>query len=264
MSLAKIKKPLGLDGWRKWRLRLLSLLVFCLAWELVASNLNSLLMPRFSETIAALAHLLATRELWDALQVSNQAMVLGFTLAATIGVPLGLLMGRWRAAEKFIDPYLNILIATPMAGIIPLIIMATGLGLVSRVLIVFSFAFVVITVNTRAGLRTLDTSWIEMAHSFGARELQIWIKILLRGALPAVLTGLRLGLVRAVSGMITVELLLIALGLGRLILDFQGNFDSANLYATVLVVVIEAVAFMHIFRWLDRRATAWVGQIVVE
>jgi NitT/TauT family transport system permease protein len=191
-------------------------------------------------------------------------MVLGFALAAVVGIALGILMGRWRAAEEFFDPYLNILLVTPMSALIPILIMATGLGMVTRVLIVFTFAVVVITVNTRAGLRMIDPGWIEMAQSFGANEWQLWRKILLRGALPAILTGLRLGLARAISGMIFVELLLLALGIGRLMLDFQGGFESANLYATVFVIVGEAVVLMQVFKQLERRATPWTGEVVVE
>jgi ABC-type nitrate/sulfonate/bicarbonate transport system permease component len=248
----------------KWMWRLISLAAFALFWEWLARRLSSLLMPTFTETMRALGTLLTTPELWDALWVSNQAMVLGFALAVTTGIPLGFLIGRRALAEKVLDPYLNILLVTPMSALIPIIIMATGLGILSRVLIVASFAFVVIVVNARAGLRTMDASWIEMARTFGASEFQLWRKILLHGALPAVLTGLRLGLIRAVSGMITVELLLIALGIGRLMLDFQGRFDSANLYATILVIVLEAVFLAQTFKWFEHRATPWINQAVVE
>ncbi|HEX7588218.1 MAG TPA: ABC transporter permease subunit [Anaerolineae bacterium] len=221
-------------------------------------------MPTFTETMIATVRLLATPELWEALWVSNQAMVLGFALSVLIGIPAGFLMARWHAAEQFINPYLNILLVTPMSALIPIMIMATGLGIVTRVLIVFSFAVVVLVVNTRAGLRTVDPTWIEMARSFGASEWQLWRLILLRGSLPAILTGLRLAMARAISGMLFVELLLLALGLGRLILDFQGTFESANLYATVLVIVCEAVGLMQVFKWLEHRAAPWTGQVVVE
>jgi NitT/TauT family transport system permease protein len=255
------QRPPGL--W-KWSLRLGSLVAFALGWELLAHRLDSLLMPTFTETLAALARLLVTPRLWEALWISNQAMGLGFALAAVAGVFLGLLLGRWRAAEKWIDPYLNILLVTPMSALIPLVIMATGLGLVSRVMVVFSFAFVMITVNTRAGLRMIDPSWIEMAQAFGATERQLRLKVLWPGALPAILTGLRLGLTQAVSGMITVELLLLAVGVGRLMLDFQGYFEAAHLYATVIVVVAEAVILTHLCQWLERRAAPWTGQVVIE
>jgi len=153
---------------------------------------------------------------------------------------------------------------TPMSALIPILIMMTGLGILTRVLIVFSFAVVVITVNTRAGLRTIDSGWIEMARSFGASEWLLWRKILLRGALPAIMTGLRLGMARSVSGMVLVELLLLALGLGRLILDFQGSFESPSLYATVFVIVAEAVILMQLLKWLERRIVPWTEQVVVE
>lgn len=248
----------------KWTLRLISLFAFAIFWELLAHSLHSLLMPTFTDTMGALARLVVSPVLWEALWVSNQAMVLGFFSAAIVGVASGLVMGRWQTAEKFLDPYLNILLVTPMSALIPIMIMATGLGILTRVLIVFSFVVVVITVNTRAGLRTVDPTWIEMARSFSASEWQLWRKILLRGALPAILTGLRIGLARAVSGMLLVELLLLALGVGRLILDFQGTFESASLYATVLVIVAEAVGLIQLAKWLEHRLTPWTGQVAIE
>jgi ABC-type nitrate/sulfonate/bicarbonate transport system permease component len=244
-------------------IRIGSLVVFALGWEWAAHRTHSLLLPGFLATLRALFGLLASPVLWNALWISNQAMLLGFALGAIIGVPLGLLMWRWSPAEKFIDPYLSILLVTPMAALIPIIIMAVGLGMASRVLIIFTFAFVVITVNTLAGLRTLDPAWIEMAQSFGATEAQMWRKILLRGALPAILTGMRLGLARSIAGMLMVELVLLALGLGRLVLDFQATFDSARLYATVLVIIAEAVLLMAGCKWLERRTAPWVGQVAV-
>jgi ABC-type nitrate/sulfonate/bicarbonate transport system permease component len=244
-------------------IRLGSLMVFALGWEWAARRMDSLLIPGFFATMKALSGLLISPILWNALWVSNQAMLLGFALGAVIGVPLGLLMWRWPPAGKFIDPYLSILLVIPMAALIPIIIMAAGLGMASRVLIVFAFAVVVITVNTRAGLRALDPTWIEMARSFGATEAQMWRKILLRGALPAILTGLRLGLARSISGMLMVELVLLALGIGRLILDFQATFESAKLYAIVLVIIAEAVLLMQGCKWLERRATPWLGQAAV-
>jgi NitT/TauT family transport system permease protein len=240
-------------------LRVFSLFAFALGWELLARHLDSLLLPGFTETIAALARLVTTPLLWEAIWISNRAMVLGFSLAAAVGIPLGLLMGRWRAAERYLDPYLSILLVTPKSALIPIVIMAAGLGLRSRVLVVFISAIVVITVNVRAGLRLIDPAWVEMARSFGANEGQLWRKVFLQGAFPAILTGLRLGLARSVSGMITVELLLIALGIGRLMLYFRETFDAAGLYAMVMVVVAEAVLLLQVCRWLERSMAPWAG-----
>ena len=261
----------------KWSLRLGSFAALALSWELLARVANSLLVPTFTETLAALVRLLMTSRLWGALWISNQAMALGFGLAAVTGVAVGFLMGRWRAAERFLEPYLSILLVMPMSAVIPIIIMATGLGLASRVMVVFSFAFATIAINTRAGVRMIEPSWIEMTRAFGATERQLWLAILLRGASPAVLMGLRLGLIRAVSGMITMELLLIAVGVGRLILHFQGNLEAAEMYAIVIVVIAEAVLLTQICqrfevsrftKYSDRqrysRAASWADQAVAE
>jgi NitT/TauT family transport system permease protein len=248
----------------KFALRFLSVGIFLIAWEIFARLSNSLLIPTFVDTLAALVHLLMSPTLWQALWLSNQAMVLGFALAAIFGTALGLLIGRWRAAEQFVDPYLNMLLVLPTSALIPVLIMATGLGIVTRVLVVFWFAVVVIVVNTRAGLRTLDPAWVEMARSFGATERQLWRKIFLRGALPAIMAGMRLGIARAISGMLTVELLVLAIGVGRLILDFQGRFESAYLYAVVFVVVCQVVLLMQLVRWLERGAAPWKSQEGIE
>ena len=240
----------------RW-LRVLSFVALAAGWEWLAYRLHSLLLPSFTATAAALARLVTTRALWQAVWISNHALVLGFSLACLVGVPLGLLLGRWRAIEPYVDPYLSIVLVTPRSTLIPIVIMATGLGLTSRLLVVFSYAVVVITVNVRAGMRTILPSWVEMAHSFGASEWQLWRRILLPGAFPAVLTGLRMGLTRAVSGMVSVELLLMAVGLGRLVLYYRGTFDSASLYAVSFIIILEALLLSEGAGWLERRFAPW-------
>lgn len=244
---------------RKWGLRALSLIVVLGVWELAARAFHSLLFPAPGATASALTQLVVQPSFWISFWISNQALVLGFSCAALGGITLGLWMGRWQTLERVVNPYLNILLATPMSALIPLLILAAGFGLPARSLVVFSFSFVVIVVNTRTGLRTLDPSWTEMARSFGASEWQIWRAILLPGALPAIVTGLRLGLGRALTGMVAVELTLVAVGIGRLILDFQGMFEAGFVYATVLVVMLEAMLLLSVMRWLERRIAPWTA-----
>jgi NitT/TauT family transport system permease protein len=230
-------------------------------WELGARAFHSLLFPAPGATAVALAQLVVRPSFWNAFLISNQALVVGFLSAAMTGIVLGLWMGRWRTVEKVVNPYLNIMLATPMSALIPLLILAAGFGLPARSLVVFTFSFIVIVVNTRAGLRTLDPAWTEMARSFGASEWQIWRTILIPGALPAIVTGLRLGLGRALTGMVAVELTLVAVGIGRLILDFQGMFEAGSVYATVLVVMLEAMLLLSAMRWLENRVAPWTAPL---
>jgi NitT/TauT family transport system permease protein len=240
--------------------RVLTFALFAAAWEAYASQARSLLIPRFSDTVTGFFALIADRRFWDALLISNQSLVFGFAIAVVLGIPLGLAMGRFRVAERAADVYLNILLVTPMAALIPLLLMSLGLTLASRVVLVVLFSIVMVVVNSRAGVRQVDPSLIEMARSFGASERQVWWRILLPGSLPAVMTGVRIGLGRAVTGMVIVELLMVAVGIGGLILEYRGFFQADLLYATVVIVVLEALALISFARWLERRVTPWAWQ----
>jgi ABC-type nitrate/sulfonate/bicarbonate transport system permease component len=242
---------------QNWSLRLLSIIVVLGIWEIGGRALHSLLFPTPLQAFGALAELVVQPSFWGAFGLSNQALLFGFSSGAVVGILLGLGMGRSQTLEKIANPYLNIMLATPMSALIPILILAAGFGLFSRSLVVFIFCVVVITVNARTGLRTLDPAWVEMARTFGASEFEIWRKILIPGALPAIVTGLRLGLGRALTGMVAVELTLVAVGIGRLILDFQGMFEAGHVYATIMVVMAEALLLLSLLRWLERRVAPW-------
>jgi ABC-type nitrate/sulfonate/bicarbonate transport system permease component len=240
-----------------WTYRLLTLLLFLGAWQAYAEFSGGLLVPGVPETVEALAKMLISPDLWSALYVSNQALALGFGLSVVLGVPIGILLGRFPTSEKYANVYLNILLVTPMAAIIPLLVMAVGFGLAGRVILVTLFGVIMVIVNSRAGVRQVDPSLIQMARSFGASEATIWRRILIPGAMPAIMTGLRLGLGRAITGMVIVELLMVSVALGKMILQYRGLFQAPNLYAVIIVIVAEALILISLIGWLERRLTPW-------
>ncbi|GAB2975065.1 ABC transporter permease [Streptomyces pseudoechinosporeus] len=239
--------------------QLLTFAVFATAWEVYGRYWGGILLPPFSDTAVATVELLGEAELWKALWLSNQALVLGFVAAVVLGVPAGLLLGRFRTVERYTDIYLSILLVTPMAAVIPLLVMSVGFGLLSRVILVTLFSVVMVIVNARAGIRQIDASLIEMSRTYGASEAQIWRRILIPGALPAIMTGVRLALGRAVTGMVIVELLMVSVGFGGLILEYRSLFEAPKLYATIVVILIEALALIAAARWVERKATPWAA-----
>jgi NitT/TauT family transport system permease protein len=152
-----------------------------------------------------------------------------------------------------VDPYLYILLALPTTALVPLIMVTAGIGLGSRVLVVFLFSLPIVVECAREGVRLADPGLQEMATAFGATRWQTWRRVVLPGATPGIMTGVRLGLARAVEGMVVVELVMVAVGVGRLIQEFQGRFDAADVYAVVVAVMIEAVVLTHVGRLLERR-----------
>lgn len=236
-----------------WSLRLAGGLAIAAGWEAAARTSHSLLLPRFTETVAALVRLLGDMELWHALRASNEGLAIGFAAALLAGIPLGLAAGRWPRLDAWIDPYLHLLLALPTTALIPLVFMTTGLGLASRALVVYLFSFPIVAECARDGIRRADPRLCDMAAAFGASPWQEWRKVLLPGSVPGIMTGARLGLARAVDGMVVVELVMVAVGVGRLLLDFQGRFEAAQVYAVVIAVMAEAVLLTHAGRLIERR-----------
>ena len=233
--------------------QLATLAVLGSLWEIQASRTNSLMIPTFLETVAAAGRLLRDAAFWSALAISNEALIYGLIAAILLGVPLGVAMGRFRRLEQLTDVYVSILIVTPMAALIPLILMSIGIGIASRVLIVFVFAIVMIIVQSRAGVRQVDLALLEMSRSYGATERQMWTDILLPSAVPAIMTGIRLGLGRAITGMVIGELLLVSVGIGSLILRYRGFFMAPELYATIILVILEALVLVELARRIEKR-----------
>jgi NitT/TauT family transport system permease protein len=236
-----------------WALRVAGGLALSAIWETAARASHSLLFPRFTETAAALFRLVRETELWHALRVSNEGLVLGFAAALLVGIPLGLSLGRWPRLDRWVEPYLHLLLALPSTALIPLVLMLAGLGLASRGLVVSLFSLPIVVECSRDGVRRADPRLREMAAAFGATPWQEWRKVILPGSIPGIMTGARLGLARAVDGMVVVEFVMVAVGVGRLLLDFQGRFEAAQVYAVVIAVMTEAILLTHAGRLLERR-----------
>jgi ABC-type nitrate/sulfonate/bicarbonate transport system permease component len=188
---------------------------------------------------------------------SHQPFLTGFAAAAAIGVPAGLVLGRWPVLGTWFRPHLQVLLVTPMSAVIPLVVVVAGLSLWARSFVVFAFAVPVIAAAAESGMRDADERLLEMARAFGASRTQVTWRVRLPAAWPAVLAGLRVGLGRAFSGMVVGELVLMAAGIGGLVLQFQADFDVASVYAVALVVVAEAVILMRLASRAERRLAAW-------
>ena len=238
-------------------LRVLSLITVGLAWEAVGRTQNPHLLPPLSRVLTTWIELLLSGQLFQALGVSLQALVLGFMLSVLFGVPLGLLMGRYRRLESFLNIYMTAMLTVPMISFIPFLVIAFGLGLQSRVWIVFLFAFVIIVINTTAGVRNVDPTFMEMARSFGAREGELFVKVVLPAALPMIMAGIRLGMGRAVLGMVTSEMILAVVGFGAMLMTFGASFNSPALFATLLTIILLAVTLLSLVQFVDRRLSPW-------
>lgn len=223
-----------------------------LVWQLVPGRGN-ILIPTFSTFAVAVGKTLVSGEFWQALVTSELALLAGYALAVIIGIPLGMAMGRLRWLEAAVDPYVNIALITPLALVMPIILMIFGLTFQARVVVIFMFAITFVVVPCRAGILTITDNLWEMCRGYGASEMQLWRELLVPGSMPAVMTGLRQGLAHAISGMLLAELTLLAVGLGKLLLDAQGHYDSATIFAVVFLLIVQSVLMLSGLTWIERR-----------
>ena len=236
---------------------ILSLLIGAVVWELVGQLWHISFLPPFSRVLLALAQLTLSGQIVGNLTSSVLALTTGYGLAVISGIPLGLLMGRYRKVEYWLNPYVSIFLATPKLVFVPVLLAVFGVSRSVQIVVVFLNAFFIIIVSTASAIRTVDASYIEMARAFGAREGQLFWKVLLPNSMPLTMAGLRVAMGRAVKGMINGELFITVFGLGMLLRRYGGRFDAEKAFAILLVVIGVALVFSFIVQLVERRLTHW-------
>ena len=247
--------PLPQQASRIWMIRLLSVVFVIGAWEVLGRQVDPLFMSFPSAIAVSAARLIATGELMVALASSLQSLILAFVIASFAGISLGLLIGRYRTVEAATDWLVNALYATPLVAIIPLVILWFGLGNGAKLFIVTILAVFPILINTIAGVRNVPPQFIELGNSFAANEREIFAKIILPSALPYMMTGLRLGIGRAIIGMVVAEFFTAITGLGALIVKYGNQYDTATMFVPIFVLMLLGVTLSIAVR----RAEQWIA-----
>lgn len=237
--------------------RLVALAVLLLLWWAASLKVGPNFVPNPVQTFQAGVRLAAGGKLWDALWDSLRVYLMGFGLAITVALPIGLLMGGFRMLGQTLDVYLNALNATPRVAFIPMVIVFLGLGFNAKVFITFLGAVMPILINTYAGVLNADGELVEMARSSGATRFQIFRRILFPGALPFIAVGLRLGATIGLINTVVSEVYLALSGLGGL-LQFYGNtFQMAPYFVVVIMLMAIGVVLTQLLRSLERRMDRW-------
>jgi NitT/TauT family transport system permease protein len=226
-------------------------------WEALGRADVALFIPPLTRVLAVWWKLAGDGTLAKALGVSLHALLVGFALALLVGVPLGLLMGRYRSVRYVFDPYVNALTSAPLSALVPVLIALFGISDRVVTVTVFLFAVFIIVVNTMTGVQGAQRSVLEMARVFGAGEGQLFRKVLLPAALPAMMVGAHLGAMQAVKGMVVGEMLLALVGVGERLVYYGNTFLVAHLYAMILTVSALALAAGQLVRLADRVLIRW-------
>jgi ABC-type nitrate/sulfonate/bicarbonate transport system permease component len=236
-----------------------ALLSFLLIWE--AFGRSGLIDPLFisSPTRVALTGyaLMQDRDFWNDLAVSASEFGLGYGAAAAIAIPLGLAIGLSRRLQYLLGPFIDTLNAVPRVTLLPLIIIWFGIGIWSKVAVVFLGAVIPIAISAQSGVRTSEARFIRVARSFSASRLKIFSSIVLPGTVPFIFTGLKYGAGRALLGVVVGELYAATAGLGHMIGDAGNTFQTDVVFFGVAIFMTAGLTVVALLDALERHFEKW-------
>ena len=235
-----------------------ALIFWAAIWELVGQFELLLLVPPLSEVLGALGQVLTTPSFLEAARITVLSYLGGLALAVVVGIGLGMLMGLVKAADQLLNMWVNIFLSAPLSALVPVIMILFGMGMPTVIVTVFMFAVWIIALDTRAGVLHVSPSLLEMCDSFGASRLQRF-KVILLSALPEILAGIRLGVIRGVKGVVIGQLLVSIIGVGALFALYSQNFLMAHFWALILILFAFALTLAELVGRLESRVEYYAG-----
>lgn len=237
-----------------------SLLLWGLLWEVVGQMDLTFFLPPLSQVFATLFEIIGTPAFLKALWETAYAFFMGVFFAIAIGIPVGILMGKSRFLDELLLPWVNIFVSAPLTALVPVLMVLFGFGLTSIIITTTLFAIWIIILNARAGVRQINRSLVDMARSFGASPLDAFTKIYFWAALPEILGGVRIGVIRAVKGVIIGQLLISIVGFGALFELYASNFLMGHFWAVLIILFALAFSISEFLGYLERKVAYYAAK----
>jgi NitT/TauT family transport system permease protein len=238
--------------------------LFLILWELVGNVfqwINPMFMSAPSLIFKAGYEMFRSGEIYHDLYVSGIEFLGGYFLAAVVGIPFGIIVGWYKRASYVFDPFINAMNATPRVALLPLVIIWLGIGILSKVGIIFLGAVFSILINTRDGVKTTPVNLLNAARSFGASEWTLFKAVVLPSTIPFIITGLRLAVGRALVGVLVGELYAATAGIGFMITVAGATFQTDKVFVGVLIFALSGMIGMEMLSKLERRFDKWRPQV---
>ena len=236
-----------------------SLIVWALAWEIVGRLEVMFLIPPITSIFSAGIELVQTGSWQNASLITLRSFILGMALAIGIGVPLGVLMGRFRVVDNIFGLWVNMFVSAPLSALVPILMILFGLGETTVFVTVFLFAVWIIVLDARAGVMQVPNSLIEMGRSYGASRFTIFTKIILLSALPEILAGIRIGTIRGVKGVVIGQILVSVIGYGELFELYSRSFDMEHFWALTMILFAAAMLLSAAVEHFEKRIEYYAG-----
>jgi ABC-type nitrate/sulfonate/bicarbonate transport system permease component len=236
-----------------------SVAAFLVLWQVAAARgwVNARYTSAPSQVLAAALDIYRHDDFLHHAWVSFSEFGLGFAAACAFGLPLGLVLGISRRLRLFVDPPLMALYTAPRLTLLPILIIWLGIGIASKVAVVFLGAVFPIIVNTIAGVREADPRLLQAARAFGANRLDTMIKVLLPGALPAILLGIRLAIGRGVLSVVVGEMFVSEAGIGHQIMNYGEAMQVGHLMVYAFAISLFGYVLTVSVRLIEDHVSSW-------
>jgi ABC-type nitrate/sulfonate/bicarbonate transport system permease component len=238
----------------------IAVVAFVTIWELAGSVwivVNPIFLSSPSRVWNAAVGLYQSGVLMNNLYVSGNEFFWGYLISVVVGVPLGIALGWYRRFNYSMDPFINALYAAPVVAFLPLLVIWLGIGLASKLTLIFMAAVFPIVMNTRDAVKTTPSSLLEAARSFQASQYQIFKTIVLPSAVPFILAGLRLGAGRALIGVFVAELYIAQAGVGQMIAEAGATLNTDVVLVGVVIFAVVGMITLELLTQLERRFDKW-------
>lgn len=237
-----------------------SLILWGILWELLGRSEYTFFVPALSDIIVTLIEISTTKVFLKALSDTGYAFFAGTFFAISIGIPVGIMMGKNRFLDELLLPWVNMFLSAPLTALVPVLMVLFGFGLKSIIITTTLFAIWIIVLNSRAGVMQINRSLVEMAQSFGASPIDAFFKIYFWAALPEILGGVRIGFIRAVKGVIIGQLLISIVGFGALFELYSNNLLMKHFWAVLIVLFTCAFIIAEFLAYLERKVSYYAAR----
>jgi ABC-type nitrate/sulfonate/bicarbonate transport system permease component len=238
----------------------IAVVIFLTIWELLGNTLqiiNPMFMSAPSLVLKAAVQMFTSGEIWNDLYISGIEFFWGYALSVIFAIPFGIAIGWYKRFAYICDPFVNAMNATPRVALLPLVIIWLGIGIMSKIGIIFLGAVFPLLINTRDGVKTTPANLLTAARSFGASEWQIFKSVVLPSTVPFILTGLRLAVGRALIGVMVGELYAATAGIGFMITVAGATFQTDKVFVGVLIFAISGMVLTDIIDRCEHRFDKW-------
>lgn len=238
---------------------LIAVLLFLVVWQIVGSNeiIRSDLISYPTEIVVTFYRMAMSGELTVNIAVSLQEFVQGFVPAVLVGIAVGASFALSRRLRSMFEPLVTALNTSPIIAFVPIVVVWFGVGLQSKSVMVFLAAVVPIIINTTTGIAEVNDSWIRACRAFGATRWQVIAKAILPGAMPVMMTGIRLSVGRAVVALIAAEMYVSVRGIGRLIQVYSTSDRAAEIFVLVAIVSSFGFFLVTVLRRIEDYLAPW-------